>query len=203
MPAEVVVFDLGKVLLDFDYRIAAAKLASRCRIPECDLKHLIDQSPLLYRYETNLLSTDQFFAEVQAASGFDGDLNTFRDLFGDIFTPIKPMVGLHATLRARSIPTYVFSNTNPLAVQHIRQRYPFFSQFDGYILSCDHNSMKPDPKIYEIVEQKTGKKGSQLLYIDDRPENVQAGAKRGWQAILHVSPEQTIAAVRRAGLLGS
>lgn len=202
MLAEAVVFDLGKVLLDFDYRIAATKLVTRCRITELELRQLIDQSPLLYRYETNLLTTEQFFAEVQTVSGFDGNLASFTQMFGDIFTPIEPMVRLHSALRARRIPTYVFSNTNPLAVDHIRRRYPFFQQFDGYVLSCDHNAMKPDPKIYEAVEQQTGKSGSQLLYIDDRLENITAGAKRGWQAILHESPEQTIAAVRKTGLLG-
>ena len=64
MIPEAVVFDLGKVLLNFDYAIAVAKLQTRCKISVRELHELIDQSPLLYRYETNLLSTEQFFAEI-------------------------------------------------------------------------------------------------------------------------------------------
>ena len=52
--------------------------------------------------------------------------------------------------------------------------------------------MKPDPRIYEVVEELTGHKGSALLYIDDRPENIAHGNDRGWQTILHVDPTETI-----------
>jgi hypothetical protein len=38
------------------------------------------------------------------------------------------------------------------------------------------------------------------LYVDDRPENVAAGAARGWQVILQESPQNTLAAMRRLGL---
>ena len=41
----VVVFDLGKVLVDFDYSIAARKLGPRARLPAPELQHLLCQSP--------------------------------------------------------------------------------------------------------------------------------------------------------------
>ena len=54
------------------------------------------------------------------------------------------MIQLHAALRQQGIPTYIFSNTNELAVSHIRRTFPFFANFDGYILSYEHGAMKPD-----------------------------------------------------------
>ena len=96
--------------------------------------------------------------------------------------------------------TYIFSNTNDLAIRHCRRNYPFFSNFDGYILSYEQGVMKPEPKIYEAVERLSNRHGDQLLYLDDRPENIAAGAERGWQVILHESPEATYAAVQRLGL---
>jgi epoxide hydrolase-like predicted phosphatase len=201
MTPKAVVFDLGKVLLNFDYGIAIRKLQARCRISLEELNGLIDQSPLLYQYETALLTTEQFFAEIRSKSGYGGDFADFADVFGDIFIPIEPMVQLHAALRSQALPTYIFSNTNFLAVEHIRRRYSFFQDFDGHILSCEHGAMKPDEKLYQIVERYSGKQGSDLLYIDDRPENIATGSRLGWQTILHQSPEQTIAEVRKAGLL--
>jgi HAD superfamily hydrolase (TIGR01509 family) len=200
-PPNAVVFDLGKVLLDFDYGIAVARLQERCRLSTRELQALINQSPLLLQYEANRLSTAQFFAEVQAASGFCGSLAEFRESFADIFTAVEPMVDLHRELRARGIPTYVFSNTNEIAVQHIRDRFPFFREFDGYVLSYEHNAMKPDPALYEIVERVACFRGRHLLYIDDRPENIATGFARGWRTTLHTSPERTRAAVIEAGLL--
>jgi HAD superfamily hydrolase (TIGR01509 family) len=195
-----IIFDLGKVLLDFDYSLAVRRIQKHCRISFSELQTLINQSPLLHRYETNLISTGQFFAEVQKASGFGGSIDQFREMFADIFTEIEPMVRLHARLRAEGLPTYVFSNTNEIAVGHIRKRFPFFKQFDGYVLSYEHNATKPDPALYQVVERVTGKRGAELLYIDDRPENIAAGQERGWQTILHEDPHQTEARIGSLGL---
>ena len=61
--------------------------------------------------------------------------------------------------------------------------------------------MKPDPKIYEALEALTGKRGAEILYLDDRPENVEAGAARGWQVILQTDPEKSRRAIEQLGLL--
>lgn len=197
----VVVFDLGKVLVDFDYGIAVNRIAARCRNGGCDLWKLVTtEAPLLFQFETGLVTTENFFAEVQKTAGFGGELSEFIDLFSDIFWPIGPMVELNEKLRAKGIPTYIFSNTNPLAVNHIRSRFPFFNDFTAYVLSYEHQSMKPDAKIYEVVERVTGKKGESILYIDDRLENIEAGAKRGWQTVLHQSVGKTLNKVSELGL---
>ncbi len=198
---KAVVFDLGKVLVDFDWTIAVRKIAARSRITRQELAQLMSQSPLLVQYETGLLSNDQFYRAVCAATGFCGDLEEFGVSFGDIFTPIEPMVQVQRTLRQQGYPTYIFSNTNELAVRHIRSAFPFFGDFDGYIYSYEQRAMKPDPKIYQVLERVSGRRGPELLYLDDRPENVAAGAARGWQVILHQDPSKTCAAMRQLGLV--
>ncbi len=196
----VVVFDLGKVLVDFDYGIAAEKISRQSRFSPAQVRDLLDHSPLLYRFETGLMTTKEFFGEVCAACGFSGKLDDFCAAFADIFSEIKPMIALQAALRAGRVPTYIFSNTNDIAVGHIRRRFPFFSNFDGYVLSYEHGAMKPTAKIYEVVEGMTGQKGDAIVYLDDRAENVEAGLTRGWQALLHETPEKTIPTLRRLGL---
>ena len=199
-PPSVVVFDLGKVLLDFDYGIAADKIARRSRFSPDQVRHLLDHSPLLQRFETGFMSREEFYGQVCAACGFSGNLDEFCAAFADIFSEIKPMTALHAALRAGRVPTCVFSNTNPIAAGHIRERFPFFSRFDAYVLSYQHGAMKPAAKIYEVVEGRTGQKGKAIAYVDDRAENVEAGLARGWHALLHETPEKTIPALRRLGL---
>ena len=197
---DAVVFDLGKVLVDFDYSIAGRRIAERSTRTAQEVQDMIDHAPLLFRYETGLINREEFFAEIQKATGFAGTLTEFSEFFADIFTPIPEMVALHARLRAQGIATFIFSNTNDLAVSHIRANFPFFSQFDGYVLSYEEGAMKPAPKIYEAVERLTGRRGVQLVYLDDRPENAQAGAARGWQVIQHHTPSVSIAALQELGL---
>src|SRR5688572_12783556 len=182
MTPKCVVFDLGKVLVDFDYGIAARALAARSRLPAEQVRHVIDQSELLVTYELGKLATRAFYNQVCEATGFCGDLDEFGRLFGDIFTPIDEMIELHAKLR-EVVPTYIFSNTNELAVAHIRKTFPFFSNFDAYIYSFEQGAMKPSPSIYGAVEQATRQSGDAILYIDDRFENVEVGRQRGWTVI--------------------
>ena len=116
----VVVFDLGKVLLDFDYGIAAGKIARRSRFTPAQVRDLLDHSPLLHRFETGLMTRQQFYGEVCAACGFSGKLDEFCAAFADIFSEIKPMTALHAALRAERRADLHFLQHQ----RHCRRPYP-------------------------------------------------------------------------------
>jgi len=189
---EVIVFDLGKVLLDFDYGITARQLAPFCREPERVISAAINQTELLFRYERGELDTAAFFDEFRRATGYQGSFAQFRQAFGGIFSPIPAMVDWWRKLAAKGYRTWIFSNTNELAIEHIRQTFPFFSGFEGHVLSYEVRCMKPDSRIYEALEQRTGCRGEAILYLDDRQENVSAGLARGWAARCHENPDRTI-----------
>jgi FMN phosphatase YigB (HAD superfamily) len=191
----IVVFDLGKVLLDFDYSIAARRIAARARRSIDVNTFFSEQATLLLRYELGLITTGAFFEEVRQACDFDGTASEFENYFGDVFTPIAPMLELHAAVRRAAFSTFIFSNTNEIAITHIRRNFPFYADFNGYILSYEHGAMKPDAKLYEVVERQTGGVGQEIVYIDDRPENAAAGRARGWTVVLHESPTATRDAV--------
>ena len=189
---EAVVFDLGKVLLDFDYARFARNVIDKCGVPVEELLNAVNQSELLIRYESGLLTSQEFFAEVKRASRYTGEYHEFELVFGDIFSPILEMIELHGRIRDQGLPTYIFSNTSEMVIKHIRKTYPFFNTFTDYILSYEHRSVKPQPRIYEVVEEKTRGQGEQLLYIDDRLDNIEHGRERGWQTIHHVDPRATV-----------
>jgi HAD superfamily hydrolase (TIGR01509 family) len=197
----VIVFDLGKVLVDFDYAIAAQRIAARGTMTLRAIAEYITQSRLFLQYELGTMTTEQFCAELCRVSGFRGSPAEFGSCFADVFAPIEPMIQLQATLRQRGLPAYIFSNTNEMAAEQIRRAFPFYGNFDGYILSYQHGAMKPDARLYEVVERASARHGAEILYLDDRPENVAAGAARGWQVILHETPEKSRAAVEKLGLL--
>ena len=196
-PPKIVVFDLGKVLVDFDYRIAVSRIMARSALPTDGIRAFLLQSNAIIDYESGRLTREEFFGQARKATGFRGSMEEFSEFFADIFTAIPPMIELHAELRRRGVPTYIFSNTNDLAVEHIRRNFPFFRNFDGYIFSYEVGAMKPDAKIYEALEKLAGRRGAEILYLDDRPENVAAGAARGWRTILHETPEKTRAAMEK------
>jgi HAD superfamily hydrolase (TIGR01509 family) len=196
-----IVFDLGKVLVDFDYSIAARRISERGSVDPAAVQQFLDHSPLLYRYETGHMNRQEFYEEVRRLSGFKGDIEEFAEFFADIFTEIPPMIALHRRLREARVTVYIFSNTNDLAIGHIRRNFPFFAEFDAHVLSYEHGAMKPDSKLYEVLERISGRRGGQLLYLDDRLENVEAGRARGWQVIHHRDPAESIAAIEKLGVI--
>ena len=198
---KVAAFDIGKVLLDFDYGIFVRRMAPRTQMDVPALDAFLNQSPLLAQYESGQLTSPEFFAVVQKETGFDGTEPEFAAHFEDIFTPINEIIALHATLVASGLPTYTLSNTNEMAVRHISRAYDFWPRFTGHILSHEVGVLKPNPKIYEIFEQTTGCQSNEILYLDDLPPNIAAAKSRGWQAIEHSAPETTLKTIRELGLL--
>jgi FMN phosphatase YigB (HAD superfamily) len=201
MSQPVFIFDLGKVLVDFDYSIAAKKIAARSEKSPHDLHAFLGSSPWLVEYESGRLTREQFYVTIRDAIGFRGDLAEFGGYFADIFSAMPETIALHAELRERGFKTFIFSNTNDLAIEHVRKDFPFFNNFDGYIFSYEVGAMKPEAKIYDAMEKLCGRRGADLIYLDDRPENIAAGAARGWRAILHESPPATRRSIANLGLL--
>ncbi len=138
---------------------------------------------------------------MRGVTHYRGTLEEFSRLFADVFTPIRPMIEFKERLTAAGIPTYIFSNTNDLAITHIRATYPFYQGFNGYVLSYEHGFMKPEPQLYQRIEEITGCQQEEILYFDDRLENVEGGVQRGWRAVHHQAPESSVQAAIRTGLL--
>ena len=197
MKVKAVVFDLGKVLVDFDYGIAARRLAEKSDTPAPEIQKIVDQSPLLFRYESAQMTTQQFFEAVRERIGFGGSFEEFAAAFADIFTEIPAMTRLQDELRKTGFPMFVFSNTNEIAIGHVRRNFPFFREFTGYVLSYEHGFLKPAEQLYEITERQTGCRSAEIVFIDDRAENIEAGARRGWRTIWHRSPDESIAEIRQ------
>lgn len=195
---QAVIFDLGKVLLDFDYSIAARALCPGSAFEPEEFKRVVDQSPLLHRFESGELTNEEFYFEVRDLTRYPGTFAEFAAAFGDIFAEIQPMISWQQELRLRGIPTWIFSNTNDLAVGHIRERFPFFHGFDGYVLSHEIRAMKPLAASYEAIERQTGRQGGELIYLDDRWENIAGAQQRGWRTVHHTDPAESIRVVRAA-----
>ena len=197
---KAVVFDLGNVLLDFDYGKTVHRIKEKCNLSEAELRKIFSASPLFDRFEHGHINPEEYFAEIQRITGYRGQFGDFAESFGDIFTEASAIVSWNERLRAAGVPRYILSNTNDLSIRFIKKRFPFFNAFDGYIFSHEHRVMKPAGRIYELVEEISALRGPDLFYIDDREENFQGAVARGWQAVHHVNPAQTLEIAKSVGL---
>ncbi|MDP9826320.1 HAD family hydrolase [Kineosporia succinea] len=88
-------------------------------------------------------------------------------------------------LQRGGVTTALLSNA-PASMARIVKAADWSAGFDERFFSCDLGLIKPEAKIYEVVEERLG---AQLVFFDDRPPNIEAARARGWQAHLWTTPE--------------
>jgi FMN phosphatase YigB (HAD superfamily) len=102
-------------------------------------------------------------------------------------------------LHDAGVPTACLSNTDHAHWARLAHRdeqglrsgapeYPTVARLQRHFASHLLRSQKPDPAAYEAVERATGIRGEDIVFFDDRPENIEGATTRGWRSF-RVGPE--------------
>lgn len=174
-------FDIGNVIITFDFSISARKIAARSRVTPEEVLALV--SPLTIDLELGKIQPEEFITTASERIGYEGDPVFFRESFADIFELNLPMVAFIESLKAAEKTLYLLSNTNGIHVPFFEATYPVFGHFDGRIYSHEVGLMKPDPAIYEVVKNTLSLDPARTIYIDDMPANCEAGAAAGFLSV--------------------
>ena len=97
---------------------------------------------------------------------------------------INHSVRLLRALRTRGVPTFALSNFGITNFDMAEAEYPFLQEFDHRWISGHMGVIKPDPAIYAALESDCGIPPKNLLFTDDRPENIDTARARGWHTHL-------------------
>ena len=197
---DTVIFDLGNVLLRFDWSVTLAKMSDHTGKSKIELTAFMMSTPFVSQFERGEIDGQQFFERVAADLNFTGSRPEFELIWSDIFTPIEPMIALAQSLKGKR-RRYILSNTIPPHIEFVRKRFPFFNEMDGEVFSYEAGCMKPDRRIYEFTLQKFDLKPEQAVFIDDLPGNAEAARTVGMAGIHHVSYELTMRELTNLGVL--
>ncbi len=180
-------FDVGNVILFFDFHKAAEKLAPDCELNALDgYAAVAELTPVMERGE---ISTEEFLSEAIARVGYRGTSGGFRRVLEDIFTPNAAMLDFIRRRKQEGCPLYMLSNTSEIHASFFEKTYDIFREFDGHIYSYEEGCMKPDRQIYQRVVDKLGVDPSGTHYIDDLAENVTAGQNFGFISYLYAGTD--------------
>lgn len=174
-------FDLGKVLIDFDFKIAIRRLKDFCPVDEEKIHSLFRDSSLAENWDKGDISSEEFFETVQKELNLPMDLNRFKEIWNDIFSEKREVIALAQALKL-NYRVAVVSNTNPWHASHVREKFVWMKHWDAFIASCDVHLLKPNPKIFEMAIGRLGVRASETIYVDDIFENVAAAKKLGMEA---------------------
>ena len=81
-------------------------------------------------------------------------------------------------LKGAGYRLFVLSNMSKDYIEFLR-KLSVFQHFEGEIISCEVNLIKPEKEIYQLLLDTYNLDPEQTMFIDDRAENVEAAATLG------------------------
>jgi putative hydrolase of the HAD superfamily len=191
MKISAICFDLGKVLLDFDWQIMFRRVAKKSSLRPEQLPTAMSADPDIIAYETGAMTTPKFFAALKKRLQYRGTAKELRTCFAEIFTPLPEHIALAAML-APHYPLALISNTSEAHISYAESAFSFFSLFSARIYSYQVKAMKPQPEIYRAALKALGGIDPQeALFIDDIEKNILGAVQLGWQTI-HLRPDVSL-----------
>jgi glucose-1-phosphatase len=197
----VIVFDLGKVLIPYDYNIALERLEKIERGFGVNyLNHYKANYETHRQFERGDISEDEYLNKIMIV--FDGrvDKNTFKKIYSEIFTVNEDVAALLPKLK-KNYKLILLSNTNSIHRKYGWKHYDFLKYFDKLILSYEVKAVKPEEKIYRSVEKASKRSPHEHIFIDDVTEYVDAAINCGWDGIQFTSYNNLIKELKSKKIL--
>ena len=199
--ADVLLFDLGRVVLDISFDRVMACWADHARCTPADLaaRFIVDDS--FKHHEIGRIDDAAFFANLRQSLGIAITDAQFLEGWNAIFTGEMPGIAPLLAGAARRMPLYAFSNTNPAHIAHFSQVYAdVLSHFREIFLSSTIGLRKPDAEAYDHVVKAIGVPASRILFFDDSAANIEGARARGLCAIHVTSTDDVARALSALGI---
>ena len=200
---KVVLFDLGKVLVDFDHLRAAERISSFCKRTPLQIYNLFFESQVTIDFEAGKISPQNFYLKVKEMLDLDLSFNSFIPIWNDIFflSPKNRSVYRLINILRANYETALLSNINTLHYEYLKEKFPVFGVFDKIFLSFEMGLIKPDKEIYKKVIGELKVTAKEIFYTDDRKELVESAASLGMKAKIFVNFAQLMSDLEEAGII--
>lgn len=200
---EAVVFDVGKVLIEWDLREIYRELipdparrdwfVAEVVTPEWHFQH--DAGRPLSEIVPERIA---LFPEHEVL------IRRYASHFNDsVPGPVPGSMEIVEELAARGVPLYAITNFGAEFWPAFHPMWPVFRLFRDVVVSGEEKLLKPDPAIYELARRRFGHAPEAMLFIDDNAANVEGARACGWQAHHFIDALTLRAELQQRGLLGA
>lgn len=197
----VVVFDLGNVLIPFDYNPVIEKLNLLKPNLGNKFKQMYSENYHIHQqFERGELTLNAFVELMLNWLEESISAEEFIKLFSDIFTINNDVVKLLPRIK-ENYKLVLLSNTNEMHKEYGYGNYVFLNYFDKIILSHEVGAIKPEEKIFRAVEEFTQLPSEQHFFIDDILEYIEGAKKCGWSGTQFVGYEKLVETLKAEQIL--
>ena len=208
---DAVIFDIGRVLIGFDFNRAFKAAEAFVGIPALEIRAKIfgasdfagyDRERDIVEFECGRISEREFHSRVERTLQCRIPYELFCHAWNGIFDDeISGTVESLRQLHRRGLKVGILSNTNRLHFEHLRVRMPVLSEIQHVYASHEIGCRKPDAESYHHALKKMDVAAQRTVFVDDLPDNVAAAQKIGMKTIHAVSSEAVRTGLSELGIL--
>ena len=178
----IFVFDMGGVVIKWPGNDPIfTYIARRYRVPVMRMKDAMQND--LSKVESGELSCDEYMrASLERVgrklekSDSAGGLIAYP--FEKLVKPNQATISLIKSLKSKGYHVFALTNTSPPHLE-VMKRHGWTLLFDGFFASCELRSIKPEKKIYLLMLRSIRSKPQDVVFIDDREENIRGARDAG------------------------
>lgn len=177
---QAVIFDIGNVLTRWQpeafYDRVIGEDRRRALFAEVDLHRMNDI------VDEGALFRETIYDWADRTPHWQAEIRLWYDRWIELASPrIEGSIALQRALRAKGVPVFALTNFGKYSFEEALPKMDFLTDFDRLYVSGRMGVIKPDARIYEMVEDDCGLPPASLLFTDDRADNITAAARRGWR----------------------
>jgi len=177
-----VVFDVGRVLFEWDLRHLFAKLIADSDELDWFLEHVV--TPEWHFQHDAGRPLAEMAAELTAQYPRHGSMiDAYRTRLNEtIPRPVPGSLGIGNGLAAQGVPLFAITNFGAEFWEGFRPTQPIFDLFGDIVVSGVEKLVKPDPAIYALARERFGLQPGEAIFVDDNHANVVSARANGFAA---------------------
>ena len=178
-----IIFDLGGVVITWDPDDFVSNVFDDKDTRKIARKHILDHNDWI-ELDRGVLSKNEAIKRGTERSGLpESEVKRLFDAVPSYLIPVNESIRLIHELKSSRNKLFVLSNLHLASIAHLEQEYSFLELFDGKVISCRINKVKPESEIYEHLLEKYKLEMYNTIFIDDVDLNVNAAAALGIKTI--------------------
>jgi 2-haloacid dehalogenase len=200
-PVDAVVFDVGRVIVEWDLRILIRKLIADPAEVEHVYRNVVSPE-WHFRHDAGVPLAEMIPARIAEFPQYEAVIRAYAARFNETIPgPVPGTTALVEALDAAGVPLFAITNFGAEFWPPFRSEWPVIERFRDVVVSGQERIAKPDPEIYRIAARRFDHEPERMLFIDDSRDNVEAARALGWQAHHFADAETLERDLRARGLI--
>ncbi len=194
-----VIFDLGGVVVSWKPEKLVQSFTDDFKIQEILLSKLIKHNDWI-ELDRGSISLSEAVKRCTDRTGLNPEyIIRFMNSVPPSLIPETETIELLHLLKSKGHSLFCLSNMHAASITYLEEKYSFLNIFEGAVISCRINMVKPDPRIFMYLLSTYRIEPARTVFIDDSPANIEAAGNMGIKTILFENADQCLKALESIG----